>query len=203
MSTRLYLYPIVIRVWHIINALMFLLLIVTGLSMQYASINGGGIKFNLAITLHNIGGIILSVNYLIFIIGGIVSGNFKYYKIERKGFFERNYKQARYYIYGIFKKETSPFPVNEERKFNPLQKFVYLLVLFIGMPIIVLTGWAYLFPEIVFDKIFNLSGLLVNDLFHITMGFVLSLFMFAHIYLCTIGSSPKSNFKSIITGWHE
>ncbi|MBC8343478.1 MAG: cytochrome b/b6 domain-containing protein [Bacteroidetes bacterium] len=203
MSTRLYLYPVAIRVWHMVNALMFLLLIVTGLSLQYSSKDLEIVGFNLAITLHNIEGITLTASYLIFIIGGIVSGNMKHYKIKYKGFWNRLYKQGRFYIYGIFKHEDTPFPTSENMKFNPLQQFSYVLALFIGLPIVILTGWAYLFPEIVILKIFNLSGLLVNDLVHITIGFILSIFMFIHIYLCTIGPSVKNTFKSMITGWHE
>jgi thiosulfate reductase cytochrome b subunit len=199
----MYLYPVVIRVWHMINALMFLLLIVTGLSLQYASMESEYIGFNLAITLHNIGGIALSINYLIFIIGGLVSGNLKHYKIQMKGFWKRLAAQSRFYVFGIFKKEDAPFPITEEMKFNPLQQFTYVLALFVGVPILIFSGWAYLFPEVVISKIFNLSGLLVNDLVHITIGFILSIFMIIHIYLCTIGVSIKSNFKSMITGWHE
>ena len=32
---KMYLYPKWIRIWHLLNALMFIVLIVTGLSMQY------------------------------------------------------------------------------------------------------------------------------------------------------------------------
>ena len=31
----MYLYPKWIRVWHVLNAMLFLIIIVTGLSMQY------------------------------------------------------------------------------------------------------------------------------------------------------------------------
>jgi thiosulfate reductase cytochrome b subunit len=47
------------------------------------------------------------------------------------------------------------------------------------------------------------SGLHLIDLFHIIVGFLVSLFMVVHIYFCTIGSTPLSNFKSMINGYHE
>jgi len=48
-----------------------------------------------------------------------------------------------------------------------------------------------------------MSGLLVTDLLHIIMGFLMSIFMFVHIYFSTFGKTPLSNFRAIITGWLE
>ena len=36
-TKRIYLYPIWIRLWHALNALMFLVLIITGISLHYAT----------------------------------------------------------------------------------------------------------------------------------------------------------------------
>ena len=112
-------------------------------------------------------------------------------------------RQARYYAYGIFRGEKHPFPVTRKEKFNPLQKISYVLVMYLGLPLVILSGLGMLFPEIVADRIFNVSGLLINDLIHITTGYILSLFMIVHIYLCTLGDKPSTLFKSMINGYHE
>ncbi len=36
-TKKIYLYPVWIRIWHLINALMFILLIFTGLCLHFAS----------------------------------------------------------------------------------------------------------------------------------------------------------------------
>lgn len=84
MSERLYLYPLWIRMWHWINALMFLVLIITGLSLQYSSPNYTIIRFDIAVSMHNIAGIIITIGYLFFIIVNRFSVNRKYYRFKRK-----------------------------------------------------------------------------------------------------------------------
>ena len=51
---------------------MFLLLIVTGISLHYASAEGSLIPFQLSVGIHNICAIILTINYGIFVIGNMI-----------------------------------------------------------------------------------------------------------------------------------
>jgi len=200
----MYLYPIWIRIWHIINALLFLILIITGLSMQYSNPDFTIIRFDVAVSSHNISGILLFFNYGIIIIGNLFTPNGKFYRLKWKKTKGQIADQFRYYTYGIFKGEKTPFPVTEKRKFNPLQKITYIMVIYLFMPLIFITGWALLFPELIFIKrIFGTSGIHFTDLVHIISGFFLSLFMVIHIYLCTIPKPPGSSFKAMLTGWHQ
>ena len=112
-------------------------------------------------------------------------------------------KQANYYLRGYFRKEEHPFPMSENQKFNPLQGLTYAMAMYIGVPLIIITGIGLMFPEAIIDKVFGVSGLLVSDLLHIVTGFLLSVFMIIHIYLCTLGLRPSRHFKAILNGWHE
>ena len=192
-----------IRLWHLLNALFFLVLILTGLSMQYSNPDAPLIPFATSVKMHNVCGIGLTSNYLIFFIGNIISGNIKQFKVQWKGLRKKVMQQLRYYFFGYLKLEKSPFPVTEDRKFNPLQAVTYAMVMYIGVPVLFITGWGLLFPETILDRIFGLSGLLATDLVHVIVGFLLSIFMFVHIYTCTIGKNPRKNFRAIITGWAD
>jgi thiosulfate reductase cytochrome b subunit len=203
MSERLYFYPLWVRIWHWINALMFIVLIVTGLSMQYSSPDFPFIRFDLAVSWHNIAGVIVAIIYAFFIITNRFSFNRKYYRLKRKGFFGRLMKQFQYYTSGIFKGESAPFPISRKRKFNPLQKFSYLMVMYVLMPIVIITGFGLLFPETIITNVYGISGIYLTALFHAISGFLLSIFMIIHIYFSTIGTTPLSNFKGMITGYHE
>lgn len=203
MSEKLYLYPLWIRIWHWTNALMFLVLIVTGLSMQYSSPDYPLIRFDIAVSLHNISGVIVIISYLYFVIVNRFSRNRQYYRFYRKGFFGRLKKQFMYYTVGIFKNEPPPFPVTETSKFNPMQKFSYLMVMYLGVPGLIITGVALLYPEIIIPNVGGISGIHMTDLVHIIVGYVLSVFMVIHVYFCTIGATTTSNFKSMMNGWHE
>jgi thiosulfate reductase cytochrome b subunit len=199
-----YLYPVWIRLWHWFNALLYLFLIFTGLSMQYSNPEYPFIRFDIAVSIHNTSGILLSMNYLVILLGNIFTRNGIFYRIRLKGFMKEMFMQGRYYMFGIFKGEKAPYPINAERKFNPLQKISYVAVLYFLMPVIIVTGFAMIYPELIFvKKMFGTSGLHLTDLFHIVTGFILSLFMFVHIYLCTIGKPAGTHFRAMMSGWHH
>lgn len=200
---RMYLYPVWIRLWHLLNALLCLFLIITGVSMQFSNPQFPLIRFRLAVSIHNIMGITLSVSYFLFFLGNLFMGNGKYYKLIFPGLYSRLMIQFKYYTRGLFRDESVPYPINSERKFNPLQQVTYIGAMYILIPIIMITGWALLYPEVIPSRLFWSSGLHLIDLFHITAAFLVSMFMFIHIYFCTIGKSPISNFKSMIDGYHE
>lgn len=201
----MYLYPIWIRLWHLINALLIIVLIITGLSMQYTDRQDYilVVGFARAVKWHNIAAIILSVNYIIFIAGNILTGNGKYYRIKKENFISNLGKQLKYYSFGMFRGEKHPFPVTLEQKFNPLQKVSYVLAMYLAFPLLIISGLGLLFPETVISRILGINGLILTDILHITMGFALSIFMVIHIYTCTLGARPASLFKSMLSGYHE
>jgi thiosulfate reductase cytochrome b subunit len=203
MAEKLYLYPKWLRLWHALNAIFILMLIITGVSMQFSSPEYGFIRFDRAVSIHNIAGMLLTANYVLFFLGNVFTPNGKYYKISLKGLFNRLKVQFIYYTIGIFKGDKLPFPVTRERKFNPLQQFTYVIAMYIMVPVVFITGWALLYPEFLLTKILGGSGLKINDFVHVIVGFLLSFFMFVHVYFCTIGATFVSNFKSMINGYHE
>ena len=201
----MYLYPIWVRLWHLFNAILFLVLIITGISMQYTDMKDYilVVGFARAVKWHNIAAILLTINYIIFVTGNILSGNGRYYKIEKKNFLADLAAQMRYYAFGIFKGQKHPFPVTLEQKFNPLQKLSYFLAMYVAVPLLIISGLGLLFPETVINRFIGISGMILTDILHITMGFFLSVFMIIHIYTCTLGARPTSLFKSMVSGYHE
>ena len=201
----MYLYPKWLRAWHVLNAVLFVILIVTGLSMQYTDKENTSyiVGFARAVKWHNFAAIILIINYILFVTGNLLTNNGKYYSIGRKDFLSDLVKQLKYYSWGMFKGEKHPFPVTEERKFNPLQKLTYVLAMYVAVPLLIISGIGLLFPEITIPRFFGVSGLILTDILHITMGFFLSVFMVIHIYTCTLGAKPSSLFWGMISGYHR
>ncbi|MGA2406275.1 MAG: cytochrome b/b6 domain-containing protein [Bacteroidales bacterium] len=200
----MYLYPKWIRIWHVINAIMFLILIVTGLSMQYTDKENASyvVGFAKAVRWHNFAAMVLVLNYILFVTGNLLTNNGRYYRIGRKDFLLNLRKQFKYYSSGMFKGEKHPFPVTEERKFNPLQKLTYVLAMYVAFPLLIISGIGLLLPEITITTFFGISGLILTDILHITMGFFLTIFMIIHVYTCTLGTKPTSLFRGIITGYN-
>ena len=201
-TEKIYFYPVWLRIWHGCNAIGILTLIFTGISMQ-SNIENSLLGFKNAVTLHNIAGTLVTLSYLLFFVGNMVTANSKFYIIKFKGFLKRPMKQAYYYSWGMFHGMKAPFPLSEKRKFNPLQKYFYVLVMYLAVPVVIITGVALLFPEIILDKVYSLSGVFVTAILHSAMGFFISMFLVIHLYVASIGKSPLENFKSIISGWHH
>lgn len=173
--------------------------------MQYAETRGAFalFRFESAVRLHNIAAITLIFAYGFFVIGNMITDNGRYYKVRKDGFFRDLVLQFRFYAYGMFRGEMHPFEVTEKTKFNPLQKISYIVVIYVLLPLLIISGLALLFPEIIIRQIFNVSGVLLTDLLHVLCGYLLSLFLVIHIYTCTLGKKPGTLFKSMINGYHE
>lgn len=201
----MYLYPIWTRLWHFFNALLIIVLIVTGLSMQYTDKQDYilVVGFARAVKWHNIAAILFTVNCIFFVTGNIFTQNGRFYKIKKENFLSDLGKQLKYYSRGMFRGEKHPFPVTPDQKFNPLQKVSYVLTMYVALPLIIISGLGLLFPETVINRFLGINGLILTDILHITMGFLVSVFLVIHIYTCTLGARPSSLFKSMLSGYHE
>ena len=201
-TEKIYFYPVWLRIWHGLNAMGIIVLIITGLSMQ-SSDQTMAIGFNLSINLHNMAGVMVTLSYLCFFIGNIISNNGEFYRINLKGFLNRLIKQATYYSWGMFRGKDYPFPLSAKKKFNPLQQFIYVSIMYLVIPFVIISGIALLFPELIIENVFGLSGIFLTAIVHSAMGFFISIFLIIHLYVASIGKSPLENFKSMITGWHH
>ena len=202
MSEKLYLYPTWVRIWHWSNATLFILLIITGLSMQYAGAEMKFIRFDLAVTIHNFSGVMVTILYAIYILGNTLTDNGKNYMVKRKGLWSKMITQLKYYSFGIFKNEKTPYPAKKKNKFNPLQLVSYVIVMYLFFPFLIISGFGLLYPETIFPTVFGFSGIQITAIFHSLLGFFLSVFMLIHIYTCTLGEKPSTHFMSMINGYH-
>lgn len=203
MDEKLYLYPVWVRLWHWLNAILCILLIITGVSMQYSDPEYPIMRFDWSVNIHDIAGIALTGSYILFLAGNTFTSNGYQYIFRLKGYFRNVARQFKYYSYGMFKGEKPPFEITVNNKFNPLQRFSYVVIMYIAIPIVIITGLMLLYPEYLLHDIFGNRSIHFTDILHVIIGFVISIFMFVHIYFCTIGASPISNFKSMLNGYHD
>ncbi len=186
-----------LRNWHWINVKLFLLLIISGLSLHFA---GSGIQilpFNIARLVHNYSGIALCIVYVLFIIYNFASGNWKQYIPGSQDLSKGNLKQLRYYFFGIFRGEQEPYPTDENRKFNPFQKTVYFASLFFLTPVFLISGLLLLFPEFAPETVFGFGGILPMAMIHIISSYLVSVFMFVHIYVSSTGMSGFTQCRAM------
>ncbi|MCI0625528.1 MAG: thiosulfate reductase cytochrome B subunit [Acidobacteria bacterium] len=203
MSERIYLYSLWVRVWHWGNALLFLLLIVSGFSLHFAGPESVLLRFESAVALHNAAGWLLIVSYVGFVAGNAFSSNGRHYLPRWKTLIPGLMKQAGFYLSGIFRGAPHPFHPSEEQKFNPLQRLTYLGVMYLLMPLLLLSGLALLFPDWIPEWLLGAGSVWPIAIGHALLGFVLTVFMIGHIYLATTGPTVFQNFRDMLTGWHH
>ncbi len=193
---RVFVYPGTARVLHWINALLFVALLYSGLSIRFT---GGSFAMGLenAVQTHDWAGILLALNFAVFLAVGLATGDIRQYLPRLQGLGDRLAAQTRYYLHGIFKGEAHPFAVTREQRFNPLQQVTYFLVFLIGMPVLIFSGLALLFPGLTGADRACLAW------FHYGLALFYTLFLMGHIYLATTGKTPCSLLKGMIDGYHE
>jgi len=193
-------YPRWLRWWHWTNAVLFVTSLVTGLRIHYSGFHLPPFGFRADMLIHNSSGILLTLSFFVYLYGNLRLGNGRFYRIALADFHPGLVRQARYYLYGIFRGEPHPFPHSGDRKFNPMQKLGYLKIMYVLFPILAVTGWALLLPDRLPERTLGIPGITLWALVHTYLGFFFSLFLVVHVYLGTTGATPTEYFRLMWSG---
>ncbi|MBI5114748.1 MAG: cytochrome b/b6 domain-containing protein [Rhodovulum sp.] len=203
MKTRIYLLPLWLRLWHWSNAVLIIVLAVTGASLHFADSTLVPVSFATAAQIHDLAGMSLAGLYVFFVIANAVTGNWWQYIPKPPDIMARSLKVTRYYAYGIMRGERDPHEPTPDTNFNDMQASAYLVVMYLMMPVVVITGLIFMFPQTAPDRLFGFDGLFPIAVLHYVTGAGVVLFAILHVYLGTLGHTATSQYKTMITGWHE
>jgi Ni/Fe-hydrogenase b-type cytochrome subunit len=201
---RIYLHPLPIRIWHWINAMSFLVLIVTGLQIRYRELLGL-MKFRTAVDIHNMFGFILIFNFFIWLLFYILTGKIRIYipPLNIKKFVTGCVRQARYYGYGLFMGEENPHHSTADNKFNPMQQMAYLSIMLLLIPLQLVTGLLLWDVKAFAGYIDIFGGIKIVDTIHVFLFLFFTSFLFVHVYLATLGHTVMAHIKAMFTGFEE
>jgi Ni/Fe-hydrogenase b-type cytochrome subunit len=89
-------------------------------------------------------------------------------------------------------------------KYNPLQKAAYTVVLFVFIPLVILTGLALSpgFDAMTGPLIWLLGGRQFARTWHFTLMSILIAYFCVHMVL-VFSTGPWNNIKSMVTGWYR
>ena len=180
------------RFWHWGQAALVLLLILTGLDIHgVISLFG----FEQSTTLHHWAGFIWTAIVILIFTWVFTTGEWKQLVPRTKGIDG----VLRFYLYGVFIGENHPHHMTPESKFNPLQRLAYLGLLFVLIPVQIVTGLIFFFfPELraagYLDQIGTVAAI------HTFTAYTILAFLISHLYLITLGAKLSSYLKPMITG---
>ena len=193
---NIYLYTRYERFWHWLQAMVIIVLLLTGFEVHgQFSLFG----FHTAVKVHNFVGLSWLIAFAFFVFWIFTTGEWRQYIPTTKKMFS----VVRYYSYGIFKGEPHPVPKRKEAKHNPLQRLTYLSLAAFLLPFQMTTGflyWGYKsWPA------WGLTGLSLKvvAVLHTMGGFAILMFLVIHVYMTTTGHSIFAHIKAMITGWEE
>jgi thiosulfate reductase cytochrome b subunit len=192
----IYLYTRYERFWHWLQALLILVLLVTGFEV-HGSLTLLG--FARAVAVHNFLGLAWLVAFAFFVFWVFTTGEWKQYIPTTRKMFE----VLRYYLVGIFRGEPHPVPKRREAKHNPLQRLTYLALAAALLPLQMATGFLY-WGYNSWDA-WGLGWLSLGSLalLHMAGAFALLAFLVVHVYMITTGHAVTAHTKAMITGWED
>ncbi len=196
---KILLHPLLERIWHWVQALCIVMLIITGAMIHWPEYFAGW--FNWAVSVHNLFGVLAVGAFLFWLVYNLVTGRISHYIPRRSEIPAGMITQAKFYAYGIFKHEPHPYAPSEDNKFNPLQKIAYFKFQVLLFPVLLISGIMYMYPDAFKGIIDAIGGVWVLGTVHLILGGLFAAFLMAHLYLATTGETIGENFKAMVFGY--
>ena len=198
----MYIHPAPVRVWHWVNAVGFIILILTGIQIRFAEMIN---LFSLeeAIQVHNYVGFVVIIAYGLWVSYYFGTMKIKLYFPNPRTFVPDAIRQIKYYTSGIFKGDSNPHVMTPDNKFNALQQKAYVGIMFVFLPAQMVSG-LFLWRVKRFENYIDLiGGVKILSTIHVLLFFFFTTFVFVHFYLATLGHTPLAHFKAMFTGYEE
>jgi len=199
---KIYLHPLTLRLWHWANALMVVTLLITGFMVRMPGIASLPPR-STPLLVHRYAGWAMTAAFVFWLLYSLISGNLSRHYIFRRRDLKGSFRQAKFYLFSIFRGEENPFRPSPDEKFNPLQKFAYGVIMFIFAAVMVVTGIS--FNDVLpFRKwILGWNAVRVFDAIHVFGAYVFVIYLVVHLYMATLGRKVTSHFKAMILGYEE
>lgn len=193
---RIYIFKRFERFWHWAQALLIILMMLTGFEIHGSY---GLLGFAAATSLHTTAAWLLIGLWAFAIFWHFTTGEWKQYIPTR----EKVGAMVAHYLTGVFRNAPHPFRQTQLQKHNPLQRLAYLVVKLVINPLIWISGLLYLYYAS-WDT-WGIGGLELSWVAtaHTIGAFLMLIFFIVHVYFITMGHTPTAHFKAMITGWEE
>jgi len=197
MTDKIYLYTRFERFWHWSQAALIIFMALTGFEIHaFYELFG----FERAVLLHTTAAWVLIGLWIFTIFWHVTTGEWKQYVPT----FDRLIAIIRFYSVDIFSDAPHPYHKTRLHKHNPLQRLVYLALWVMINPTIWISGLLYFYynnwQSSVFASYLSLEAIAV---IHATAAFMLVSFLIVHVYMVTLGDTPFTHIKAMITGSEE
>lgn len=199
---RVEMYSAFERVWHWLQALTIILLLLTGVEIHAP----GGfhlLGFARATWVHEALALFTIANAFLALFYHLATGAIRQFFPQPRDFFSLAIAQVTYYLRGIFTGAPHPFVHEPGRKLNVLQQVTYLVVLNLVLPAQVVTGVLMWKAQEWAPFVNRLGGLHRVAHVHVLCAWIFAAFIVMHVYLTTTGRTPLAHLRAMVLGWEE
>ena len=196
---KTYMYARFERFWHWSQAMLILLMLITGFEIHG---NYQLLGFEQAVTVHSFSAWLLIGLWVFAWFWHLTTGECMQYIPSTP---ERIIAMMRYYAIEIFQGKAHPFHRDRFNKLNPLQCMAYLSLHIAISPAVWISGLLYMYYKDV-TALIDLSWLSLGTvaLLHTAAAFLMLAFLVVHLYLAlTMDHRPLSSLRAMITGYEE
>jgi thiosulfate reductase cytochrome b subunit len=199
---RVELYTAFERVWHWLQALTIILLLLTGVEI-HAPARLHVLGFARATWVHEALALFTIANAFLALFYHLATGAIRQFFPQPRDFFSLAIAQITYYVRGIFTGAPHPFVHQPGRKLNVLQQVTYLVVLNLVLPAQVATGVLMWKAQDWAPVVNRLGGLDAVSQVHLACAWMFAAFVVMHVYLTTTGRTPLAHLRAMVLGWEE
>jgi thiosulfate reductase cytochrome b subunit len=201
-TRRVELYALFERVWHWLQALTIVSLLLTGIEV-HAAPGFAVLGFRRAVALHEALALFTIANAFLALFYHLATGAIRQFIPRPTDFFSLAIAQTTYYLRGIFRGARHPFERDPAQKLNVLQQVTYLAVLNVVLPVQVATGALMWRADLFARVVAVLGGMGLVATVHVACAWIFGAFVIMHIYLATTGPTPLALIKAMIVGWED
>lgn len=199
---RVELYSAFERIWHWLQALTIVLLLLSGLEIHWPS-RVHLLGFASATSLHEGLALFTVANAFLALFYHLATGAIRQFFPRPRDFFSLAIAQVDYYLRGIFAGAAHPAGHGPERKLNVLQQVTYLAVLNLVLPLQVASGILMWKAQAWAGLVVRLGGLHGVASVHVLCAWFFAAFLIMHLYLTTTGRTPLAHLRAMVRGWDE
>ena len=197
------LHPLPLRIWHWVNVLIILFLLVTGFQFRVPGIAALS-PHDISSSFHRWAGIAMIASWVFWFVWGLGSGHLRqqyaFLKADATGLL----RQTNYYLYAIFRGEENPFRASPAAKYNPLQKLAYGSIMGLFSPLMLITGLLFMnMGFLATSGALSWKAVKAIDALHVTGFYIFACFLVIHIYMATLGPTPFTHIKDMIVCYEE
>jgi thiosulfate reductase cytochrome b subunit len=196
--TRVLVYGRFQRFWHWTQALLVIGLTLTGFEVHYPSLIAL-LGFAEAVQVHRI----LAWAFVILIAFAVfwhfTTGAWRQFVPTRRGL----PAMVGYYLWGIFRGLPKPVHRTRTARLNPLQRLAYVGLKLLVIPVLVTSGFLYLYANELREAGWELLSLGTLGAVHTFAAFAMVSFLCGHVYLTTTGSTPLANLRGMLNGYED